>query len=124
MVLGTLPFDNRYQHRVMSNVTSSPAKSQDSCVFYRRLLGNREIYIPAGEEVMTPKSFSDIAVRFLEANGYEAEVCESEDEARTNVEKIKNVFGRLFFASDTTGEKSLEEFYTQEERRTSQNSSQ
>jgi hypothetical protein len=78
------------------------------------LLGrNREIFFPKlGEEQMM--TFSAIADKFLAALGYVPRYCTSEEEARkaaferTENEKQYPVY---YFKSDTTGEKSFEEFY-------------
>ena len=62
------------------------------------------------------KTFAEIAESFLEAyGGFEAERCSSDEEARQKAAVLKNGARRYpvyFFASDTTGEKDLEEFYT------------
>jgi hypothetical protein len=49
----------------------------------------------------------------------EAESCETEEEARLKAAKLNGKSGKYpvyFFRSDTSGEKSFEEFYTEEER--------
>src|SRR5690606_25835118 len=62
--------------------------------------------------------FSDIAVRFLETNGYEAVECNSEEEARKRVPELmkQKKWPCYFFRSDTTGEKNFEEFYMAHEQ--------
>ena len=61
-------------------------------------------------------TFSNIAVKLLEANGYNSDYCSSEDEA---IKKASNGFDNnypvYFSGSNTTGEKSYEEFYTNQE---------
>ena len=61
--------------------------------------------------------FSEIAIKFLERNGYEPVNCSSEEEARKRVLelKAKNQWPCYFSPSDTTGEKEYEEFYCQGE---------
>ena len=61
--------------------------------------------------------FSDIAVRFLQALGYEPHECGSEDEARDRAQELiqQRKWPCYFFASDTTGEKDFEEFFTERE---------
>jgi FlaA1/EpsC-like NDP-sugar epimerase len=82
------------------------------------LLGdNRDIFFPKLSEELNLITFSEIATRFLRSQGYEPVCCESEEEARRRVEELKpqKKWPTFFFPSDTTGEKSYEEFYTNEE---------
>ena len=62
-------------------------------------------------------TFSDIAIRYLDYLGYEAIICEDEQEARKSAESliIQKKWPCYFFKSDTTGEKGFEEFYTDQE---------
>jgi len=62
-------------------------------------------------------SFSEIAERYLHNLGYEPVLCKSEDEARGSVQELKarKKYPVYFFESNTTGEKSAEEFYTEKE---------
>ena len=64
------------------------------------------------------KTFSEIAVAFLQERGLEAKLCTSEDEAREASSEIapnNNDYPVYFFSSDTSGEKSYEEFYMEGE---------
>lgn len=81
------------------------------------LLGeNSDIFFPNNEQLV-PTSFSDIAIRLLESRGFEPVICESEEEARHQVDELarKNKWPCFFSASDTTGEKPCEEFFTESE---------
>ncbi len=81
------------------------------------LLGeNSDIFFPNNEQLV-PTSFSDIAIRLLESRGFEPVICESEEEARHQVDAParKNKGPGFFSASDTTGEKIGEEFFTEAE---------
>ena len=62
-------------------------------------------------------SLDAIAVKCLAAQGYEAEPCASEDEARARVDELlpQRRWPCYFAPSDTTGEKDFEEFYTDRE---------
>lgn len=53
----------------------------------------------------------------MENLGYEPVQCATEQEARDRVNELKKVhkYPVYFFASDTTGEKDFEEFYTDKE---------
>ena len=59
-------------------------------------------------------TLSEIAVRYLEALGFDAYECSSEDEARARTDELiaKKCWPCYFFKSDTTGEKDFEEFFT------------
>ncbi len=87
------------------------------CLFSFLLGKQHESCFPNASVELRPTSFSAIAERFLAATGYEAFRCESEDEARSRVEELaaKGRWPCYFFKSDTTGEKNLEEFFTQQE---------
>jgi FlaA1/EpsC-like NDP-sugar epimerase len=78
---------------------------------------NRDIFFPKLSDKLHLVTFSDIARRFLADRGLEPIECRSEDEAR-RIAADGPEQGRwpcYFFASDTTGEKDFEEFYTDAE---------
>jgi FlaA1/EpsC-like NDP-sugar epimerase len=90
------------------------AESGELCLLSCLLGENRDIFFPKLSERLHLMTFSEIAVRYLAARGLEAVPCETEDEARQSVERLadKGQWPCYFFASDTTGEKDFEEFYT------------
>ncbi len=92
----------------------TPQESGELCLMSTLTGNNREIYFPKLSEVLNLTRFSDIAVRYLEARGYTPYECESEDEARGRAEELiaQRRWPVYFFASDTTGEKDFEEFFT------------
>ncbi len=92
----------------------TPQESGELCLMSCLLGDNRDIFFPKLSEALDLTRFSDIAVRYLHALGFEPVECASEDEARSRaVELIKErQWPVYFFASDTTGEKDFEEFYT------------
>ena len=93
------------------------AKEAGELCLMSGLLGqNNEIFFPNNLQLQ-PISFASIAIKFLESKGYEAEECDTEEEARAKVgELIKRKKWPVHFtASDTTGEKPCEEFYTSTE---------
>ncbi len=95
----------------------TPQESGELCLMSCLLGENRDIFFPKLSEKLHLITFAEIAVRYLASLGYEAYPCASEDEARTTVaERIANKqWPCYFFASDTTGEKDFEEFYTDRE---------
>ncbi|MDB2696975.1 UDP-N-acetylglucosamine 4,6-dehydratase [Alphaproteobacteria bacterium] len=84
-----------------------------SCIFG----DNRDIFFPKLSEIFHLISFSDIAIRYLKNKGYEAYICETEDEARELIKTLpeQKKWPCLFMSSNTTGEKDFEEFYTNKE---------
>ena len=79
---------------------------------------NRDIFFPKLSERVHLISFSEIAVSFLKQLNYTPFLCENEDEARAKIKELipLNQWPCLFTESDTTGEKSFEEFYTKDEK--------
>jgi len=60
--------------------------------------------------------FKEIALNFLKKNGFTPELVNSEKEAKEfNHDIFPNKYPIFFFKTDTSGEKSYEEFYTEEE---------
>lgn len=96
----------------------SPDESGQICMLACILGQNREIFFPKlGEEQMM--TFSSIADRFLHSLGYEVKYCSSEEEARKYAAGMgmeSKIYPVYYFASDTTGEKSFEEFYVEGEK--------
>jgi len=96
----------------------TPQESGELCLLSCIFGENRDIFFPKLNENLHLISFADIAIKYLENLGYEVLLCETEDEAR---KLVKNVTKRkkwpcLFTNSNTTGEKSFEEFYTTDEK--------
>lgn len=96
----------------------SPEESGQICLMACILGKNREIFFPKlGEEQMM--TFSTIADRLLKSMGYEPYRCCSEEEARkfaAEMPENSREYPVYYFTSDTTGEKSFEEFYVAGER--------
>ena len=95
----------------------TPQESGELCLSSCLLGGNRDIFFPKLSEELDLTRFSDIAVRYLESLGFEPHECGSEDEARGRAAELiaAKKWPVYFFASDTTGEKDFEEFYTDAE---------
>ena len=92
----------------------TPQESGELCLSSCLLGENRDIFFPKLSEQLDLTRFSEIAVRYLEQLGFTPYECASEDEARDRAAEL--IAGKkwpvYFFASDTTGEKDFEEFYT------------
>ena len=105
-----------------------PKESGELCLMSTIFGENRDIFFPKLSESLHLITFSEIAVRYLKAIGYEPYLCQNEDEARTFFENGRvlsaspersrrevEAWPCLFNASDTTGEKDFEEFFTDNE---------
>jgi FlaA1/EpsC-like NDP-sugar epimerase len=77
-----------------------------------------EIFFPKlGEEQML--TFSEIATAFLKELGYAPDFCSSEQQAKEKAALLdahSTTYPVYYFGSDTSGEKSFEEFYTEGEQ--------
>lgn len=95
----------------------TPQESGELCLMSCLLGDNRDIFFPKPSEHLRLTTFSDIAVRYLNALGYEPYECASEDEARDRAAELiaRRKWPCFFFSSDTTGEKDFEEFFTDQE---------
>lgn len=95
----------------------TPQESGELCLMSCIFGENRDIFFPKLSEHLHLITFADIALKYLKEKGYEAYLCKDEDEAR-EVAKTLPASGKwpcLFTASDTTGEKDFEEFFTDAE---------
>jgi FlaA1/EpsC-like NDP-sugar epimerase len=92
----------------------TPQESGELCLASCLLGANRDIYFPKLSEALHLTRFSDIAVRYLESLGVKPHECATEEEARERAPELiaRKRWPVYFFASDTTGEKDFEEFYT------------
>ena len=95
----------------------TPQESGELCLMSGILGDSRDIFFPKLSANLDLVRFSDIAGRFLDSLGYEPFECDSEDEARARVNELlkRGQWPVYFFASDTTGEKDFEEFFTSAE---------
>ena len=96
----------------------SPEESGQICLMACILGTTGQIYFPKlkKEQVLT---FSEIATQLLKELGYAPLECKSEAEAIAKAESRKETdkwYPVYFSTSDTTGEKSYEEFYTEGEQ--------
>lgn len=95
----------------------SPEESGQICMLACMLGNNREIFFPKLEEAQM-MTFDAIARELLKVHGYEALECATDEEAIEKSVELKNGSKQYpvhFSASDTSGEKTYEEFYTENE---------
>lgn len=94
-----------------------PEESGELCLMSTIFGENRDIYFPKLDHSLHLITFSEIAKRYLKERGFEPFLCQTEQEARDNVDALskEKKWPCLFSESNTTGEKSFEEFYTEKE---------
>jgi FlaA1/EpsC-like NDP-sugar epimerase len=95
----------------------SPEESGDICMLASVLGSSGDICFPK-LQVNQLTSFYSITESFLSEIGYEMDVCKSEEEAKSKsllLSKNSKSYPVYAFASNTTGEKLYEEFYTEDE---------
>lgn len=95
----------------------TPQESGELCLMSCIFGENRDIFFPKLSEALHLITFADIAVKYLKQRGYDAYLCENEDQARESVHALSATgqWPCLFTSSDTTGEKDFEEFFTDKE---------
>lgn len=96
----------------------SPEESGQLCLLACILGNSGEIFFPKLDAQKDTHTFAEIASLFLKEQGLEAEICVSEDEARRKEISFDGTtpqYPVYFFKSDTSGEKSYEEFFTDNE---------
>jgi len=95
----------------------TPQESGELCLMSCIFGSNRDIFFPKLSDSIHLISFADIAMRYLVEKGYQPYLCQNEEEAR-RLSKVLPDEGKwpcLFTRSDTTGEKDVEEFFTNKE---------
>ncbi|MBW8330543.1 MAG: polysaccharide biosynthesis protein [Prolixibacteraceae bacterium] len=112
----------------------SPQESGELCLMASIMGESGDIFFPKLDEDRDMIPFDEIALNLLKELGLEADICVSEDEAKQKAtfrqaqranqdpELVEGVAPELverypiyFFGSDTSGEKSFEEFFTEQE---------
>ncbi|HUH18933.1 UDP-N-acetylglucosamine 4,6-dehydratase [Albibacterium sp.] len=94
-----------------------PKESGELCLMSCILGENRDVFFPKLNENLHLITFADIAIKYLKNLGYEPYLCTDEEEARSLMATLpqQGKWPCLFTASDTTGEKDFEEFFTDQE---------
>ncbi len=95
----------------------TPKESGELCLMSCLLGKNREVFFPKLTDLLPPTSFNDLACKYLSSMGYTPYECSSEDEARSKIDELldKKMWPCFFSPSNTTGEKPIEEFFTDQE---------
>ena len=94
----------------------TPKQSGQICLLATFLGESGNIFFPKLDFYKDQIFFKEIALKFLEEKGFDPLICVTEEEAKSfqfvNSSKKYPIY---FFNSDTSGEKSYEEFYTEDE---------
>ena len=96
----------------------SPEESGQLCLLSCVLGRSGDVFFPKLNASSDLRKFSELALNLLETLGYQADICSSEQEARDKAALLhpnSKTWPVYFFATDTSGEKMREEFYTKEE---------
>ena len=94
----------------------TPEQSGQICLLATFLGSTGNIFFPKLDFHKDQIYFKDIALDFLKGNHFEPVLVQSEKEAKEfDFEKNPNKYPIYFFKTDTSGEKTYEEFYTEEE---------
>jgi FlaA1/EpsC-like NDP-sugar epimerase len=94
----------------------TPEQSGQICLLATFLGETGNIFFPKLDFDKDQIYFKEIALDFLKENGFEPELVLSEQEAKNfDFNKYPTKYPIYFFKTDTSGEKTYEEFYTEEE---------
>lgn len=94
----------------------TPEQSGQICLLATFLGNSGNIFFPKLDFHKDQIYFKDIALDFLKQNKFEPQLLKSEKEAKEfNFQMYPNKYPIYFFKTDTSGEKTYEEFYTEEE---------
>ena len=94
----------------------TPEQSGQICLLATFLGETGNIFFPKLDFHKDQIYFKDIALDFLKENGFEPVLVQSEKEAKEfDFDKNPSKYPIYFFKTDTSGEKTYEEFFTEEE---------
>ena len=94
----------------------TPVQSGQICLLATFLGETGNIFFPKLDFHKDQIYFKELALDFLRENGFEPELVQSEKEAKDfDFDKNSNKYPIYFFKTDTSGEKTYEEFFTEEE---------
>jgi len=94
----------------------TPEQSGQICLLATFLGDTGNIFFPKLDFHKDQIYFKEIALDFLKENGFEPELVHSEQDAKNfDFDKFPSKYPIYFFKTDTSGEKTYEEFVTEEE---------
>ncbi|GET29341.1 polysaccharide biosynthesis protein [Prolixibacter sp. SD074] len=96
----------------------SPQESGELCLMASIMGESGDIFYPKLDEEKDMIPFDQIAIDLLNNLGLKPDICKTEEEARRKalmLDENSTTYPIYFFGSDTSGEKTFEEFYTEKE---------
>lgn len=96
----------------------SPQESGELCLMASIMGESGDIFFPKLDEDRDMIPFDEIVFDLLKALGLQPDICKTEEEAKQKALQLgDNItsYPVYFFGSDTSGEKSFEEFFTEKE---------
>ena len=94
----------------------TPKQSGQICLLATFLGNSGSIFFPKLDFHNDQIYFKEIALDFLKENGFDPEIVASEKDAKEfDFDKFPSKYPIYFFKTDTSGEKTYEEFYTDDE---------
>jgi len=96
----------------------SPQESGELCLIACIMGESGDIFYPKLDEIKDMIPFDEIAIELLDSLGLKADICKTEEEAKKKailLNENSTSYPIYFFGSNTSGEKSFEEFFTDEE---------
>ena len=94
----------------------TPEQSGQICLLATLLGNSGNIFFPKLDFHKDQIYFKELAIDFLKENGFEPVLVKSEEEAKSfDIEGNSEKYPIYFFKTDTSGEKTYEEFYTENE---------
>ncbi|MFN0212921.1 MAG: polysaccharide biosynthesis protein [Saprospiraceae bacterium] len=96
----------------------SPEESGQLCLLACMMGNSGDIFFPKLEASNDSRKFSDIGTALLETLGFQVDICKTEQEAREKAALLNEhskTWPVYYFDSDTSGEKTFEEFYGEKE---------
>ena len=117
-------FEQRYKYNQPISIPTdveryfiTPQESGELCMLSAIFGKNNEIFFPKTKKDFKLSSFYNILENYLDHRGYVIHPCENEEESRLSAKKLikQKKWPVHLFKTDTTGEKSFEEFYEEKE---------
>jgi FlaA1/EpsC-like NDP-sugar epimerase len=96
----------------------SPQESGELCLMASIMGNTGDIFYPKLDEEKDMILFDKIALDLIRELGYEADICQTEEEAKQKALALtpeSKSYPIFFFRSNTSGEKAFEEFFTEKE---------
>ncbi len=102
----------------------SPQESGELCLIACIMGESGDIFFPKLDEEKDMILFDQIALELLNSLGLKPDICKTEEEAKKKASLLNNDstnYPIYFFGSSTSGEKSFEEFFTDDEQLDTEN---